>query len=152
MRLRHILAIVLMIMLPLAGEAQKKQPEKAKTKKTDAATKRSSAKAMDAPRPVGAAKDYRGDRHLYYPDYYAFYDPNRGYVYWNMATNSWATSREVPPFMKNVDLPRTRVQILKGLSLDLYPERNYPNYMKLYPAQGDNADVPVPNHRSGAPR
>src|SRR5690606_970843 len=92
-------------------------------------------------------KDYKGNSHIYYPDYHAFYDPNRGYVYWNVSTNTWTTSKEVPTFMSNVDMRRTRVEILEGLSLDLYPERNYPNYMKLYPARTEDPRVPVPNHR-----
>ena len=84
--------------------------------------------------------------HVYFPDYYAFYDANRqGFVFW--AHNKWEFSPSVPPYLEKVDLSKSRIQLLKGLSLDLHPELNYPNYMKLYPAQptGQPLEVPVPN-------
>jgi hypothetical protein len=84
--------------------------------------------------------------HVYFPDYYTFYDANReGFVYW--AQNKWTFSPTVPLYLKNVDLSRSRIKILKGLSLDLHPESNYPNYMKLYPADPNSKaiNVPVPN-------
>ncbi|HXS37655.1 MAG TPA: hypothetical protein VN721_13205 [Flavipsychrobacter sp.] len=96
--------------------------------------------------PVWAkAKGYNMDAHVYFPDYYSFYDPNRGgYVFWN--NNKWTFTPAVPPYMSKIDLSKSRVQILKGLSLDLHPELDYPRYMKLYPADPNSnaADVPVP--------
>jgi hypothetical protein len=86
-------------------------------------------------------------KHLYFPDYYAFYDPNRGYVFWNEQKKEWNTSLQPPKFMSKVDMSKTRIQILEGLSLDLRPEQNYPNYMKLYPAHQNDPKVPVPNAR-----
>jgi len=91
------------------------------------------------------AKGYNMDAHVYFPDYYSFYDPNRGgYVFWN--NNKWTFTPAIPPYMSKVDLSKSRVQILKGLSLDLHPELDYPRYMKLYPADPNSnaADVPVP--------
>ena len=83
--------------------------------------------------------------HVYFPDYRAFYDANRqGFVFW--AHNRWEFSPSVPLYLEKVDLTKSRIQVLNGLSLDLHPEQNYPNYMKLYPAQptGDVLTVPVP--------
>jgi len=91
-----------------------------------------------------AAHGYLGKEHVYFPDYYSFYDPKRGgYVYWQ--DNRWAFSTSVPPTMIKINLTKTRIQLLKGLSLDLYPELNYPNYIKLYPpAPNGNVSVPAP--------
>lgn len=141
MKVRMILKAGLMIafMIPFAGEAQTKKKEK---------TGKVQSQAVKTPASKSTpAAVFTNKQHVYFPDYYAFYDPNRGYVFWNIATNSWTTSRQVPEFMSNVDMSKTRIQILEGLSLDLHPETNYPNYMKLYPAQTDNPDVPVPNAR-----
>ncbi|HTM66085.1 MAG TPA: hypothetical protein VL093_07185 [Flavipsychrobacter sp.] len=121
--------IILAILLPFQGSAQKNKP--ARTPKT------TSAKTTTAFQP--------GKNYAYFPDYYAFYDPARGYVYWDMQSNKWQTSQEMPLFMSKVDMSKVRVKIIDGLTLDLYPERNYPYYMKLYPAQLDDPKVPVPN-------
>jgi len=88
---------------------------------------------------------FQSNKHLYFPDYYAFYDPQRGYIFWNEEEKEWNSSLQVPKFMSEVDMSKTRIQILEGLSLDLRPEQNYPNYMKLYPATQNNPKVPVPN-------
>jgi len=87
----------------------------------------------------------RKPSHVYFPDYRAFYDANRqGFVFW--ANNRWEFSPSAPPYLDKVDLSKSRIQVLNGLSLDLHPEQNYPNYMKLYPAAptGDAITVPVP--------
>ena len=91
-----------------------------------------------------AAHNYDAKAHVYFPDYYTFYDPARGgYLYWDK--NNFTFSPNKPSFLEKVDLAKSRIQILKGLSLDLHPERNYPRYMKLYPANNQgNANVPVP--------
>lgn len=147
---KYIIVGMLMLM-PLMSEAQKKKAHKPKARKGATVKKKTTVTKTRKPPPAwGATKDYKGNNHIYYPDYYAFYDPKRGYVYWNVATNSWTTSQEIPAFMTKVEMTKTRVEVLKGLSLDLYPERNYPNYMKMYPAQSTDPNVPVPNHRQGA--
>ncbi len=89
------------------------------------------------------AHNYDAKEHVYFPDYYTYYDPVRGgYVFWK--NGQWSFSPSVPPYMEKVDLSKSRVEILKGLSLDLHPEQNYPNYMKLYPPVHNYNDVPVP--------
>ena len=90
-----------------------------------------------------ASHNYKGMSHVYFPDYYSFYDPQRGgYVFWD--NGKWAFTPALPPYMSNTDMSKTRIQILKGLSLDLHPETNYPHYMKLYPPIPGNEKVPVP--------
>ncbi len=90
------------------------------------------------------AQHYDATAHAYFPDFYTFYDPARGgYAYWE--NGKWSFSPAVPPFLAKVDMSKTRIKILKGLSLDLHPEQNYPYYMKMYPADGNgNYNVPVP--------
>jgi len=94
--------------------------------------------------PWAPAHNYTGESHVYFPDYYTFYDANRGgYVFWE--DNKWTFTPTLPPYLQNKDLKKSRVQILKGLSLDMQPQLNYPNYMKLYPpVPGAGTDVPVP--------
>lgn len=99
-----------------------------------------------------AAHNYDATSHAYFPDYHAFYDANRGgYVF--LENGKWSFTPAEPPYMQNADLGKARVQILKGLNLDLRPELDYPKYMKLYPAvQGaDGNDVvsPTPLPYSG---
>jgi hypothetical protein len=90
------------------------------------------------------ALHYDATAHAYFPDYYTFYDAGRGgYVYWENGT--WTFSPAVPPYLKKVDLRKSRIKILKELSLDLHPELNYPYYMKMYPPDPNgNTLVPVP--------
>lgn len=96
-----------------------------------------------------AAHNYDAKEHVYFPDYYTYYDPQRGgYVYWE--NGKWSFSPSVPPYMQDVDLGKSRIQILKGLSLDLHPEMNYPYYMKLYPAEHKYDMVPVPTETNPA--
>jgi hypothetical protein len=94
--------------------------------------------------PVWAATHhYDASSHVYFPDYYTFYDAKRkGYVYWE--NGSYKFTPALPPFLEKVDMSKTRIEILKGLSLDLHPEQNYPHYMKLYPADPKYNAVPVP--------
>jgi hypothetical protein len=141
---RKILIIVLMILTCSAadGQTSKKKGKKAPARK-------SVVKAKKTPPSWAPAKGYKATEPVYFPDYHAFYDPKRGYVYWNQSASTWTTSPQPPKFMSSVDMSKTRIQILKDLSLDLHPEANYPNYMKLYPAKRDYPDVPVPNQRQG---
>jgi hypothetical protein len=90
------------------------------------------------------AHNYDATAHVYFPDYYTYYDPARGgYVYW--VNGQYTFSPSLPPFLEKVDLGKSRIQILKGLSLDLHPEQNYPYYMKMYPPDDNgNTMVPVP--------
>jgi hypothetical protein len=144
MNIRKIFIILLIIVGGFAAEAQQ---SKRKTKKAPA--RKTVVKAKKAPPTWAPAKGYTGKEHVYFPDYHAFYDPKRGYVYWNPSTTNWTASPQPPKFMSSVDMSKTRIQLIKDLSLDLHPEANYPNYMKLYPPKRDFPDVPVPNHRQG---
>lgn len=79
---------------------------------------------------------------VYFPDYYTFYDPARnGYVYWK--GDKWVVTPERPFFMKDADLGKTRVQILKDEQL-VMPEDRFEQYMRLYPPQPVSPTVPVP--------
>lgn len=132
MRVRCIFFIMVVIFWsasPSAGQRKKTEKKPSSLKKTE--------------KPQSSIFDK--NQFLYFPDYYAFYDPKRGYVFWDLKTQTWISSFEVPAFMSSVDMSKTRIQILDGLSLDLYPELNYPNYMKLYPARQNDPRVPVPN-------
>jgi hypothetical protein len=93
--------------------------------------------------PWAEAHKYDATAHVYFPDYHSFYDPARGgYVFWE--NGAWSFTPTVPPYMSNKDLGKERVQILKGISLDLHPELDYPRYMELYPATHEYNDVPTP--------
>jgi hypothetical protein len=135
--MNRIWVILMMVLLPLAGFGQ--GTEKVKGSKHE-------AKNYVKLPPWAAAHNYDATAHVYFPDYYVYYDPARGgYVYWEHG--QWTFSPSVPPYLEKVDLSKERVQILKGLSLDLHPEMDYPHYMKLYPAEHKNDLVPVPgNH------
>jgi len=93
--------------------------------------------------PWAAAVHYDATAHVYFPDYFTFYDPKRkGYAYWD--NGKYVFTPGVPLFLEKVDMSKTRIQILKGLSLDKYPELDYPYYMTMYPADHENNLVPVP--------
>ena len=130
-----VLTLSMLAVMTCFGQ-HKKHHAKAKVKKE-------TAKPMpDWYKAHGASKA----AHVYFPDYYAFYDANRqGFVFW--AHDRWEFSPSVPMYLDKVDLRKSRIKILNGLSLDLQPEQNYPNYMKMYPAQptGEPINVPVPN-------
>lgn len=133
-------------LMPLLGHTQStKKYTKHKHSKTH-----KTAAVKKAPLPDwAAAHNYDATAHVYFPDYYTFYDPNRGgYLYWSQG--KYVFTPAMPPVMEKVDMSKTRVQILKGVSLDLQPELNYPYYMEQYPAAPNgNTLVPVP--RQGNP-
>lgn len=78
----------------------------------------------------------------YYPDFYTFYDPARGYIYWQDST--WHVSSERPKFMKEAEKGRVRIELLHDRNIGSYPEDNAERYMKLYPAQNVTPTTPVP--------
>ncbi len=105
--------------------------------------KTNNTKKVEAIPPWAATHNYNATAHVYFPDYYTYYDPKRGgYVFWD--NGKYTFTPALPPFLEKVDLRKSRVKILKGLSLDMHPEQNYPYYMKLYPADHENSMVPVP--------
>ena len=60
--------------------------------------------------------NYKGDRHVYFTDYKAYYDYNRaGYVY--HSGTRWVFSPSVPKFMLNVDLGKAKIQIMNQLPI-----------------------------------
>lgn len=96
--------------------------------------------------PVWApAHGYRMKQHVYFPDYYVFYDPYRnGYVYWN--NSAWIFSPVVPPYMSGVDMNRARIQIISDIPLTTRPERNWNRYYHAYPPSGRvniNINLPI---------
>jgi hypothetical protein len=138
--------ILFAFMLLSAGSyAQTSDTHTVKHKKTKHKTKTVAVTKVAKPLPDwAAAHNYTGESHVYFPDYYTYYDANRGgYVFWE--NNQWSFTPTSPPYMTNVDLGKERVQILKNLSLELQPELDYPNTMKLYPAVHDYDNVPVPH-------
>ena len=135
--MKIILTIILLAIVPFAGYTQEKTA-KHTDRKTHKAAREGSVPSW------AAAHNYDADAHVYFPDYYTYYDPNRrGYVYWDK--DKYVFTPALPAFLEKVDLSKSRVQILKGLSLDLHPEQNYPHYMQLYPPDGSgHTMVPVP--------
>ncbi len=131
--MKKILVAFLILVIPFAVMAQNTDNKKA--------GKPANSKA-DLPYWAPAHK-YDARAHVYFPDYYTFYDAKqKGYYYWD--NGQYKFTPALPPFLEKVDMSKTRIQILKGLSLDLHPEQNYPYYMKLYPAEHENNMVPVP--------
>ncbi len=133
-------ALIFFCMMPYFSFAQ--QP--AATSKHKHKRPAKTVKAKQVVPTWAAAHKYDAKAHVYFPDYYTYYDPARGgYVFWN--NGNYTFTPALPPFLEKVDLSKSRVQILKGLSLDLHPELNYPNYMKMYPPDNNgNTRVPVP--------
>lgn len=135
--MRHLFIALLTIVMPLMVGAQ---------------GKKGMVKSKSGLPAWAAAHSYDASAHAYFPDYYTYYDPKRkGYVYWDKG--KYVFTPALPPFMEKVDMSRTRVKILKGLSLDLHPELNYPYYMQLYPPDPNNHIlVPVPTQDNPAAR
>lgn len=106
-------------------------------KKTTKKHKHTSVQSSHSSWAVTQSKD-----RVYFPDYYTFYDPKRhGYVYWQ--GDKWTVSPEKPFFMKDADLGKARVQVLKDEQLAM-PEDRFEQYMRLYPPQPVSPTVPVP--------
>ena len=139
--MKKLLLILACITLNMAiAQTPKSTAKKHKRHHTAASAK--SGKTLPA---WAAAHQYNAAEHVYFPDYYTYYDPQRGgYLFWK--DSQYVFTPTMPPFMEKVDMSKERVQILKGLSLDLHPEEHYPYYMKLYPAMHDYNDVPVPRN------
>ena len=140
--MKNIVCVILFVLaMPVLGFSQesgsghKKQKHK-KSHKTE--------KASVAVPPWAAAHKYDATSHVYFPDYYTYYDAGRGgHVFWDRS--DWKFTPTVPPFLEKVDLSKSRIQIMKGLSLDLHPEQNFPYYVKQYPPDpNNNVDVAAP--------
>lgn len=78
------------------------------------------------------AHRYNMSNHVYFPDYYTFYDANRGgYTYWG--GSGWVFSTGMPSFLVNVDLGNARFQLMKEVPLRSAPQRYYRTYHKRFP-------------------
>jgi hypothetical protein len=135
MKLKLLLGALMLVSMPFLCSAQ----EKTKAKPNGKMKTKGSSGASPS---WAAAHQYNNDRSVYFPDYYTFYEPNRGYIYWN--NDNWATSATVPPFMSSSDLNRARVQQIEG-DASGHPENQYNNYKNMYPAQKIEVVVPVPD-------
>lgn len=85
-------------------------------------------------RPPMWARAHRYDmnRHVYFPDYYTFYDANRGgYTYWQ--NDNWIFTPNLPSFLVNVDLGRARIQVMGDIPLNAAPQGYYNQYRRRYP-------------------
>ncbi len=93
----------------------------------------------------GKFHNYANDKYVYFPDYYVFYSPDRGYIYWD--NNNWTTSRDMPSSMSRIDLNAARLQILDA-SLSSFPEKDFSTYANQNPAQSVNGVMtPMPQVR-----
>lgn len=136
MKLRLAITSLLIICLSLFVYAQGKGHKKGKHK-----TKVVKLKST----PPGWAKPhgYHNDHHVYFPDYHTFYDPNRGYVYWN--NGYWVSTPETPAFLHTVDLNRARIQILTGEDIHGQPELKYNTIVTQYPGKVVGISIPIPS-------
>ena len=145
--MKNLLTLMIALSLCMVSVAQK-APGHSKSKHKKA--QKTEQKQAELPSWAVAHK-YDASAHVYFPDYYTYYDPARGgYVFWNKG--AWTFTPAVPPFLEKVDLGKSRIQILKGLSLDLHPELNFPYYMKQYPPDPNNnmmVPSPIPGNPAG---
>lgn len=92
----------------------------------------SKVKWKNGPPSWAPAHGYRAKNHVYFRDYYTFYDPYRGgYVYRHK--NKWLFSKSVPTFLVGVNLNSARVQFLTDIPLNHHPEQYYGRYSSRYP-------------------
>ena len=90
--------------------------------------------------PWAARRHYNFNRHVYFPDYHAFYDARRrGYVYRNRGR--WIFTRTIPSFMVGVNWNNVRLQYLQGVPVSVYPQTYYDTYVNRYPAVSLNFNV-----------
>ena len=88
-----------------------------------------------------SAHEYKNDKNVYFPDYYTFYNPVRGYICYS--GGQWVSSKSAPAFMAKVDMNKARVHIFNEDAIP-HPEENYNSYRDMYPAQKVATTVPVP--------
>lgn len=87
------------------------------------------------------AQGYLNDRPVYFPDYYIFYTPQRGYIYWK--DGAWTSGPQVPDFISEAELKRARTQILENEDNN-EPEKQIDVYLEQFPAQPLDHPVPLP--------
>jgi hypothetical protein len=133
MKLKLLVGGCMLAFMPFLGTAQ----EMTKTK-----THNGKMKSKTIP-TWGPAHQYTGEKYVYFPDYYTFYEPDRGYVYWN--NGKWTTSTTVPSYMSKADMNAARMQVIEETTVR--PETQYRTYIQQYPAQKVEVTVPVPDMR-----
>lgn len=90
--------------------------------------------------PWASRHHYHYNRHVYFPDYHAFYDARRhGYVYRNRGR--WIFSEAVPSFMVGLNWNNVRLQYLQGVPVSAYPQNYYDTYSSRYPAVSFNLNL-----------
>jgi hypothetical protein len=143
MNRQKMLVLLLLLLLPFMADAQGKSKQVKKKKTKAKTTARAAAPKPPAPQAWMVERNYmvNGGETVYFQDYYTFYDPKRGYVYWN--NNRWEASQELPAFMREADLGKARIQILHDRTQAM-PEDNFEAYLRQYPAQPVSPTVPVP--------
>ena len=83
MKLSLFLAGLLLVAIPTMTSAQNNQKTKIKTKDDGTVkikTEDSKTKQKGMPPSWAEAHGYLNNTHVYFPDYYVFYDPARGYT------------------------------------------------------------------------
>lgn len=78
---------------------------------------------------------------IYFQDYYSFYDPKRGFVYFS--DSMWHVTDTVPTFMKDATVGKARIQVLQDPN-ERMPEDHFDQYLKMYPANTLIAPPTVP--------
>ncbi|SKA18509.1 hypothetical protein [Sediminibacterium ginsengisoli] len=129
-----LLTVLLTMIVPFAVKSQQQGSTAKKT--TDATIQDLPAWAQ--------LQGYKNDSYVYFQDYYTFYSPGRGYIYWD--ADRWATTKKPPVNMSGANLGTARIQMLRDVSLDSFPERNFSSYRTRYPGQRVNGDsIPAPD-------
>lgn len=115
-----LLAAIMLFCLPLTGNAQN---VKTKTK----------------PKWI-TVQHYTMEQAVYFPDYRTFYDPGKGYYYYD--NSKWISSETPPAYLNDVDLGAARMEYIEERTFD--PVKNYMKYGKMYPVQKVYPGVPTP--------
>jgi hypothetical protein len=143
MKLKIILVWLIALFIAADSYGQVKVSDGGRKVKDKATGEKTKLKAAEPEPPAwSAAQNYRSDQVVYFPDYYIFYDPDRGYVYWE--NDTWISSRTLPDFLAAADLGTARIERLTDVKPDVHAEMNYVEYMKRYPAEPVDITVPVP--------
>ncbi|MBX2907706.1 MAG: hypothetical protein KF744_16800 [Taibaiella sp.] len=88
------------------------------------------------------AHGYKNDKFVYFPDYYLFYTPVRGYVYWS--NNDWTSSQAMPAYVNDMNLIGARAEIL-NVPVAATPEQDFKRYYKEFPSEpSPRSGIPVP--------
>jgi hypothetical protein len=136
MKLKLIACAILLVCVPFFGNAQEKVKIKDDNGKTKTKTKPGWA----------SAHKYNNDRVVYFPDYYTFYVPDRGYVYWK--NSDWTASPTIPDYMSTADMDKARLQVIEDETTP-HPEAKYNKYKDMYPPRkaDPNEHIPIPTLR-----